>query len=48
MSSRLVTVKNELQELLKQEADMTRELEKLRETIRRTRLELCSLGGKGF
>jgi cell division protein FtsB len=48
MSSRLVMVKNELHDLLEQEADMTRELDKLRERIRQTRLEISRMGGQGF
>jgi hypothetical protein len=48
MSSRLVMVKSELHDLLKQEADMKRELDKLRELIRQTRLEISRMGGQGF
>ena len=46
MSSRLVTVKNELHDLLEQEADMTRDLDKLRERIRQTRLEISRMGAR--
>jgi chromosome segregation ATPase len=44
--SRLATLRQELGDLLQQEHDQARELERLREEIRQTRLQIASLGGR--
>lgn len=47
-NSRLATLKQELGDLLQQEQTQQRELERLREQIRQTRLEISRMGGRGF
>ena len=47
-NSRLATLRQELGDLLQQEHDQARELERLRELIRQTRLEISRMGGQGF
>ena len=45
-NSRLATLRQELGDLLQQEQTKQRELERLREEIRQTRLQIASLGGR--